>query len=124
MNDFVCFYPSAVLWWYLRNIPGVPEAIKLLEKNGKTIRFVSNNSARPFEEYVEKFAEIEVEIKEENLVHPVLSIIHHLNDIKFKGLIYCIGTEVFKNYLRAAGFDLFDGVSLYYLNYIIQRRSV
>lgn len=105
------YFTSVVLWEHFAKIPGVPEAIKLLENNGKCVRYISNNSVRTFDEYKKRFVGIAVDIKEEQLIHPVVSIIHHLNQIKFRGLIYCIGTDVFKDYLRAAGFQLLDGVS-------------
>lgn len=101
---------KATLWWYRKQIPGVPEAIKLLEENGKRLCYVSNNSFISKDTYREKFAGIGVRIKEEDLVYPVLALIQYLEEIKFKGVIYCIGSNIFKDHLRNAGFEILDGV--------------
>lgn len=80
-------------------------ALKLL---GKKLKFISNNSVRPQENYDEMFSKLAISIDENDLIHPVRSIVKYLKRINFEGLIYCIASTQFKNVLRSAGFELID----------------
>lgn len=60
------------------------------------------------------FTSIGVDIKEQDLVHPAVSVVRYLKEIKFKGVIYCIASAPFKKYLTNAGYDIIDGVKLRY----------
>jgi ribonucleotide monophosphatase NagD (HAD superfamily) len=54
---------------------------------------------------------LQTETHPENILHPARNIVNYLKRIEFEGLIYCIGSTVFKDVLKAAGFQLIDGVS-------------
>ncbi|GAB0094301.1 4-nitrophenylphosphatase [Sergentomyia squamirostris] len=107
--DIIMSDCDGVLWCALCDLPGVGDAINALELSGKKIVFVSNNSTRPMMEYERKFKKLGVELKYENLVHPMLSIIYYLKKMNYQGLSYVIGTTHSKNLLREAGFKVLDG---------------
>ncbi|GAB0094296.1 4-nitrophenylphosphatase [Sergentomyia squamirostris] len=90
-------------------IPGTGPAINDLEANGKRVVLVSNSSMRPDSSYEEKMKNIGATFRNENLVHPVRSILRYLKKTKFSGLIYMVGTTITKNYVRDAGYEVLDG---------------
>lgn len=92
-----------------QTLPGVKECLAALTKLGKGLKFVTNNSVRSHEGYKSMFKSLDIDIQEEDLIHPVRAIIKYLKEIKFQGLIYCIGSTTFKNCMKEAGFDLIDG---------------
>lgn len=97
-----------VLWHIQEPIDGTKECLAALQSYGKKLKFISNNSVRPQESYDEMFDRIGVTIDDNDLIHPVRSIVKYLKRINFDGLIYCIGCTQFKSVLRSAGFELID----------------
>lgn len=89
-------------------LPGVKECLTALKTLGKGVKFVTNNSVRPHDNYQTMFQSIGVDIQQDDLIHPVRAIIKYLKEQKFTGLIYCIGSTVFKNCMKEAGFLLID----------------
>lgn len=63
------------------------------------------------DEYREKFQKLGIESQEHDIVHPALTTGKYLKSVGMQDAVYCIGTEVFKNYLRSDGFTVIDGVS-------------
>ncbi|XP_055615784.1 uncharacterized protein LOC129761948 [Toxorhynchites rutilus septentrionalis] len=100
---------DGVLWTVYEPIPNVGDALTTLLANGKTIRYITNNSVRPFESYATQLGSIGIKLEPTDLIHPAVSIVQYLNSIHFEGPIYCLATESFKSTLRAAGFGLIDG---------------
>lgn len=101
---------DGVLWNFTGPIPGVDKALQLLRTDGKKLAFISNNGMRTMEEYQKKFHSLGIDALEEEIVHPALTTVHYLKSIRMRDAVYCIGTEVFKDYLRKAGFKVLDGV--------------
>uniref|UniRef100_A0A182LYK2 4-nitrophenylphosphatase n=1 Tax=Anopheles culicifacies TaxID=139723 RepID=A0A182LYK2_9DIPT len=100
---------DGVLWNFTGPIPGVDKALQLLRADGKKLAFISNNGMRTMEEYQKKFHSLGIDAHEEEIVHPALTAVHYLKSIQMRDAVYCIGTEVFKDYLRTAGFKVLDG---------------
>ncbi|XP_040153890.1 phosphoglycolate phosphatase 2-like isoform X3 [Anopheles arabiensis] len=100
---------DGVLWNFTGPIPGVDKALQLLRTDGKKLAFISNNGMRTMEEYQKKFHSLGIDALEEEIVHPALTTVHYLKSIRMRDAVYCIGTEVFKDYLRKAGFKVLDG---------------
>lgn len=100
---------DGVLWNFTGPIPGVDTALKLLRAHGKKLAFISNNGMRTMKEYKKKFQLLGIDAMEEEIVHPALTTVHYLKSIHMQDAVYCIGTEVFKDYLRKAGFQVLDG---------------
>lgn len=81
-----------------------------LEKTGKELTFVTNNSVRTVEQAVRHFEKIGMSVRPEQITHPSQNTVDYLRQINFQGLIYIIASPPFKAVLREAGFQLIDGV--------------
>lgn len=90
--------------------PGVHEGIQFLKLQGKSVKYVTNNSTFPIIETVDKFHQYGISVKQEDFIHPAQTISEYLKQINFKGLIYCLATNAFRDHLRNAGFELLDVV--------------
>uniref|UniRef100_A0A4Y0BP02 4-nitrophenylphosphatase n=1 Tax=Anopheles funestus TaxID=62324 RepID=A0A4Y0BP02_ANOFN len=109
--DTVLLDCDGVLWTVFEPIQGAGIALQLLQKHGKRVKFITNNSVRSFATYRQQLLTLGVDVKEADIIHPARSIVHYLQAQRFEGLIYCLGTENFKATLRQAGFELIDGPS-------------
>ncbi|XP_034489676.1 4-nitrophenylphosphatase [Drosophila innubila] len=99
---------DGVVWYTLRDfIPGSAQAIAELQRRGKQLTFVTNNSISSVEQHLQKFnSQPELKIEKQQIVHPAQTICDHLKSIGFEGLIYCLAPNPFKQLLRDAGFRL------------------
>jgi len=93
------------------NVPRAADGYAALERTGKHLTFVTNNSVRTVDQCIRRFAKIGMQVQPEQIWHPAQSIINYLRGINFQGLIYIIASPPFKAVLREAGFQLLDGVS-------------
>lgn len=91
-------------------IPGTGDGVNALLAANKKVFFVSNNSVRPLANYKQQFKSTGVDLHAENLVHPLISIVHYLKKRQFTDLIYVIGTSLFTDTLKAEGFNVIHGV--------------
>lgn len=95
----------------LGHVPRVDEGIKFLEDQGKTVKYVTNNSIHPIKEPLNRFHKYGIQAKEEDIIHPAQTIVEYLRQINFKGLIYCLASNAFKDHLKNAGYELLDVVN-------------
>lgn len=111
MNSFDRIFSDVdgVVWTRDEYIPRVAEGFKALSDAGKKFSFVTNNGVRTMSEYAQRFKEIGIEFKENEFVYPAKSVVQYLDSINFKGLIYVMATDNFKNSLRAAGYEFIFG---------------
>ncbi|XP_058831999.1 glycerol-3-phosphate phosphatase-like [Topomyia yanbarensis] len=100
---------DGVVWNFTGPIPGVDRALQLLKENGKKLAFISNNGMRTMAEYTQKFHKLGIEPQQHDIVHPALTTVKYLKSVNMRDAVYCIATEVFKDYLRSAGFTVLDG---------------
>ncbi|XP_058127504.1 glycerol-3-phosphate phosphatase [Anopheles ziemanni] len=100
---------DGVLWSVYDSIEGADAALKLLQGSGKTVKFITNNSVRPFVSYRQQLQALGFAVQEGDIIHPAASIVRYLRARAFEGLIYCLGTDNFKGVLQQAGFQLLDG---------------
>lgn len=107
--DMVMSDCDGVVWNFTGPIPEVDHALQLLKSNGKKLAFISNNGMRTMEEYRQKFQSLGIEAREHDVVHPALTTVKYLKSVNMTDAVYCMGTEVFKDYLRCAGFTVLDG---------------
>ncbi|XP_058458593.1 uncharacterized protein LOC131435096 isoform X2 [Malaya genurostris] len=107
--DMIMSDCDGVVWNFTGPIPGVDRALQLLKEKGKKLAFISNNGMRTMAEYKHKFQQLGVDPPEHDIVHPALTTVKYLKSINMRNAVYCIGTEVFKDYLRNAGFEVLDG---------------
>lgn len=102
---------DGVVWDMKHRVPQAAEGLKALQRAGKTVTFLSNNSVRKMEDTVQQFEKIGLEVTPEQIWHPAKTTVHYLNSIQFKGVIYIIASPHFKAHLREAGYEMIDGVS-------------
>ncbi|XP_053668710.1 uncharacterized protein LOC128719109 [Anopheles marshallii] len=107
--DTVLLDCDGVLWTVFEQIEGAGAALQLFREHGKRVKFITNNSVRPFASYQQQLHALGVDVMEADIIHPARSIVQYLKSQQFEGLIYCLGTENFKATLRQAGFQLIDG---------------
>ncbi|XP_055616534.1 uncharacterized protein LOC129769869 [Toxorhynchites rutilus septentrionalis] len=107
--DMILSDCDGVVWNFTGPIPGVNKALQLLKQKGKKIAFISNNGMRTMEEYKQNFSKLGIDVSERDIIHPALTTVKYLKSIKMQDAVYCIGTEIFKDYLRNAGFTVLDG---------------
>ncbi|KAH8316876.1 hypothetical protein KR067_007210, partial [Drosophila pandora] len=113
--DLVFCDCDGVVWYPLREfIPRSAEALTNLERHGKKVTFVTNNSIISVKDHIEKFSKQgQLLVHEDQIVHPAQTICDHLKSINFTGAIYCLATNSFRKVLTDAGFQLaeeFGGV--------------
>lgn len=100
---------DGVVWDFIGPIPGVDKALPLLKKKGKKLAFISNNGMRTMEEYKQKFLKLGIPSHELDIVHPALTTVRYLKAINMTDAVYCVATEVFKDYLRNEQYTVLDG---------------
>uniref|UniRef100_A0A0K8WAS4 Pyridoxal phosphate phosphatase n=1 Tax=Bactrocera latifrons TaxID=174628 RepID=A0A0K8WAS4_BACLA len=61
-------------------------------------------------EYAQRFKELGIEFNASEFVYPAKSVVQYLDSIRFKGLIYVMATDNFKNSLREAGYEFIFGL--------------
>ncbi|XP_011212664.3 uncharacterized protein LOC105232612 [Bactrocera dorsalis] len=98
-------------------LPGSPEAIDYLKRQGKEVIYVTNNSLSPIDMLLKKFERFGIEVKKHEIVFPAQTICDYLKSIQFDGLIFCLTSEAFKSLLREAGFNLVDELVGYAENF-------
>ena len=87
--------------------PGVTDLLAHIRQSGGRYRFLTNNSSRSVDAYVQKFARLGVSARPEDFLTSVDALIAHLRAHGGEGRRYYVcGTESMKSQLRAAGFTV------------------
>ncbi|KAH8409126.1 hypothetical protein KR009_008353, partial [Drosophila setifemur] len=100
---------DGVVWSMESMVPNAAEGYKALERIGKPVQFVTNNSVRSVGQIVRRFDKLGMTVQPEQISHPAQAIVDYLRGIKFEGLIYIIASSPFKKVLSDAGLQLIDG---------------
>ncbi|KAH8397830.1 hypothetical protein KR222_003450, partial [Zaprionus bogoriensis] len=100
---------DGVVWNIKQRVPLAGEAFAALQRAGKPLTFITNNSVRSVEGTVLGFEKSGLQVTPQQIWHPAQSLVQYLRSTRFEGLIYCIATPLFKAQLRDAGFQLIDG---------------
>lgn len=95
-----------------RLFDGATEFLSGIKKSGGKYVFLTNNSSRGVESYIEKMARLGVPAVDEDFITSVDALIYRLkNEYGQNALtrkIYIMGTESFKQQMRAGGFNITD----------------
>ena len=94
---------------YLGNklFEGVRELLSAIRSRGGQYRFLTNNSSRSVEAYVEKLTRLGVAAETSDFLTSVDALIHYLREHGGQNQRYYVcGTESMKSQLRAAGFTV------------------
>ncbi|XP_041085843.1 glycerol-3-phosphate phosphatase-like [Polyodon spathula] len=102
--DNFLFDCDGVIWRGDEAIPGAPEVINLLKKNGKRVFFVTNNSTKTREMYAEKMAKLGFQAKTEEVFGTAYCSAVFLKHIaKLDGKVYLVGGNALSKELQTAG---------------------
>ncbi|KAH8421127.1 hypothetical protein KR222_006735, partial [Zaprionus bogoriensis] len=97
---------DGVVWLLVGWIPGTGEAINALKDAGKSVKFVSNNSFRTDEQYMEKFDHIGARnVQHDDVTHPVKSIVRYLHKHLPGRRVYSLMSLEANETLRKHGID-------------------
>ncbi|EDW57400.1 uncharacterized protein [Drosophila virilis] len=104
--DMVISDCDGVVWLLVGWIPGAGEAINALKNAGKSVKFVSNNSFRTDDQYMEKFDHIgAINVQHDDVVHPVKSIVRYLHKHKPGKRVYSLMSLEANETLRKHGIE-------------------
>ncbi|KAG9328971.1 hypothetical protein AGOR_G00090410 [Albula goreensis] len=104
--DSVLFDCDGVIWRGDEAIPGAPQVINLLKKNGKRVFFVTNNSTKTRKMYADKLAKLGFNATEDEVFGTAYCSAVYLKTVsKVKGKVYLIGSNAMKQELESVGID-------------------
>ncbi len=93
---------------YLENdlIEGAAEFIDWLRRTGRDYVFMTNNSSRSADAYLEKLARLKIPADRSNIFTSGQAACIFLNNLKPGAKIYVVGTRSLKEEIRASGFTV------------------
>ncbi|KAK0077797.1 hypothetical protein PV325_003441 [Microctonus aethiopoides] len=100
---------DGVLWLNSMPINGAFDTLKMFQLLNKKIYFVSNNTSRSVEAYVNKFQKMGFETTSDQIIIPTLAIVWYLKKIEFTGKALVIGTQSFIKTLKENGIEVITG---------------
>lgn len=102
--DSVLFDCDGVIWRGDQAIPGAPEVINLLKKNGKKVFFVTNNSSKTRRLYADKMSLLGFNVTEDDVFGTAYCSAMYLKTVcKLQGKVYLVGSNAMKQELEAVG---------------------
>ncbi|XP_047530943.1 4-nitrophenylphosphatase-like [Vanessa atalanta] len=107
--------------WAKSPLPGVGKFFELMQRLGKTVHFVSNNSLRTKENYESLFQAAGIKSGFDNLTIPSSAICEYLKSVKFNKTVYCVTCPETISVLESHGFKCKEGPDVgtyYYGDYI------
>ncbi|XP_017871101.1 PREDICTED: pyridoxal phosphate phosphatase [Drosophila arizonae] len=107
--DWVFSDIDGVIYNLESDVPDAGLAYNALERAGKRLTFVTNNSVRTLEQTARRFAKSKIQVAPEQIWHPAQTLVYYLRSIQFEGLIYIMASPQFKAVLQQAGFQLLEG---------------
>jgi len=92
---------------YLDNdlFDGTTDFLEYVKKIGGRYMFVTNNSSKSVDKYIEKLASLGINATEEDFLTSTNATIRHLKSKEYK-CVYALGTESFKDQLRKSGLNI------------------
>lgn len=109
--DWVFSDIDGVIYNLESDVPDAGLAYSALERAGKRVTFVTNNSVRTVEQTMRRFAKSNIQVTPQQIWHPAQTLVYYLQSIQFEGLIYIMASPQFKAVLQQAGYQLLEGVS-------------
>lgn len=89
-------------------IPGADTVIEKLKEAEKKVIFISNNSTKSRRSYREKFLDVGISIREEDLVLSTYVASRYIADKKSNAIVYMIGAQGLREELEEAGLHVTD----------------
>lgn len=93
---------------YLGNeiIDGAKDFLKKIKEKNKSYIFLTNNSSKNRDSYVEKLKNLGIDAKEKEVYTSGLATINYLKAKKTGNKVYLLGTEALEEEFQEAGFEL------------------
>lgn len=82
-----------------------------IENIGGNYVFITNNSSKSINDYIEKLEKLGIKVKETNFLTSTQATILYLKEYFYDKLIYCMGTTSFINELRYNGINVTEDVT-------------
>uniref|UniRef100_A0A4W5K6L1 Glycerol-3-phosphate phosphatase n=1 Tax=Hucho hucho TaxID=62062 RepID=A0A4W5K6L1_9TELE len=102
--DSVLFDCDGVIWRGDQAIPGAPDVINLLKKNGKNVFFVTNNSTKTRKMYADKLALMGFNATEDEVFGTAYCSAMYLKNVsRLQGKVYLIGSNAMRQELEKVG---------------------
>ncbi|XP_065098587.1 glycerol-3-phosphate phosphatase [Paramisgurnus dabryanus] len=102
--DSVLFDCDGVIWRGDQAIPGAPEVIKTLKKNGKRVFYVTNNSSKTRQMYADKLGKLGFDATEDEVFGTAYCAAIYLKTVcKVEGKVYLIGSNAMGQELEKMG---------------------
>ncbi|XP_024243754.1 glycerol-3-phosphate phosphatase [Oncorhynchus nerka] len=102
--DSVLFDCDGVIWRGDQAIPGAPDVINLLKKNGKKVFFVTNNSTKTRKMYADKMALMGFNATEDEVFGTAYCSAMYLKHVsRLQGKVYLIGSNAMRQELEKVG---------------------
>ncbi|XP_035616953.1 glycerol-3-phosphate phosphatase-like [Oncorhynchus keta] len=122
--DNVLFDCDGVIWRGDQAIPGTPDIINLLKKNGKKVFFVTNNNTKARKMYADKLALNGFNVTEDDVFGTAYCSAMYLKKVsKLHGKVYLIGSNAMRQELEkveiqqtVVGPDPISGVQMDWAN--------
>lgn len=86
-------------------IDGAAETIRQLRRDGKAVYFISNNSSKARDDYVERLVGMGIECRESDIILSTDAVINFLKKENVES-VFPLGTQKFCTALSSAGIDL------------------
>ncbi|XP_039958624.1 4-nitrophenylphosphatase-like [Bactrocera tryoni] len=105
--DVVLCDCDGVMWMIAAPLPRTGEAVNALKDDGKQVFFVSNNSVRLDEEYVNKFTNIGVkDFQANDIMHPVKAMLYCIKKHNINQPVFSLCSAHGNETLRRGGVDV------------------
>ncbi|MBD3307473.1 HAD-IIA family hydrolase [candidate division KSB3 bacterium] len=108
LRQGLIFDVDGVLCWGEEAIPGSVEAIQRLRDGGKRVIFISNNSTKSREEYLQKFGRLGIPVIEDDLVLSTYATAQYVAAQQPGARVYMVGAPGLQRELELAGLELMD----------------
>lgn len=89
-------------------INGALELFSLLEEKNKEYIFITNNSSKSIEVYLEKLKKMGIKVSRDNFFTSAQATIIYLKENKLDKNVYIVGTEAFKKELKESGIEIVE----------------
>lgn len=105
--DGFFFDCDGVLWEGNQLLKGSSELLELLKNQDKKVCFLSNNSTKSLDQYVEKFASLNISINKNQVITSSLVTVAYCNKKSYKNkTVFIIGEEGLKLTFEEAGYEV------------------
>jgi HAD superfamily hydrolase (TIGR01457 family) len=110
LSEVRCFLLDMDGTFYLGEqlLPGALKFAELLHRQGREYLFLTNNSSKDSQQYVEKFARIGLSISRDQIMTSGEATAMHVYRQHPGARVYVVGTEALENEFRERGFVLTD----------------